>query len=85
VSNSTPNGWIPGDSPGWEQFRMRWSLEEGRALPDYRCVLASPSVMTQGFGANQVFKFDMQFAAPTGSVHIGEQQEIRVSIMAVAE
>lgn len=85
VSNSTPGGWLPGETPGWDQFRMRWSLENGRALPFYRCVSGSPSVMTQGFDTNQVFKFDMEFAAPTGSLQVGVQQQIQLNIMAVTE
>jgi len=85
ASNSTPSGWIPSASPGWDRFRMRWSPEDGSALPDYRYMLASPTVMIQGLATNQVFKFDVEFAAPIGSGQVGVLQDILISIMAVEE
>lgn len=85
VSNSAPDGWVPAAFPGLDRFRIRWSLEDGSALPQYTCVLPSPLVMTQGFDTNRSFGFDLEFAAPMESGKLGVTQQIRLVIMAVKE
>ena len=85
VTNSTPTGWVPDESPGWDRFSIGWSRADGRALPQYERMLASPGLLLGRLNTNEVFRFDLEFLAPTGSAQVGVEQQIRLTVLAVEE
>jgi hypothetical protein len=64
---------------------MGWSRADGRALPQYERLLTSPGLLLERLSTNEVFRFDLEFLAPTGSARVGVEQQIRLTVLAVEE